>query len=135
MSPASSVPVTFTLVENVATPTTFNPPAVILTSSLKIETLPKVDTPAILSWSRFAPPTTSNLLFASTRELKVATPATFRSSNWVSPSTSNVLLISTAFENVETPATTSSSTSNCPSISKPPLASIVVNVAIPATLS
>ena len=46
-----------------------------------------------------------------------------------------MLLISTAFENVETPATTSSSTSNCPSISKPPLASIVVNVAIPATLS
>ena len=80
MSPASSVPVTFTLVENVETPTTFNPPAVILTSSLKIETLPKVDTPAILSWSRFAPPTTSRRLFASTRELKVATPATFKSS-------------------------------------------------------
>ena len=45
-----------------------------------ISTAPSVVIPDTFSWSRFAPPTTSRRLFASTRELKVATPATFKSS-------------------------------------------------------
>ena len=100
-----------------------------------ISTLPPyVETPVTLTWSIFAPPTTSRRLFTSTRAVKVETPVTLRSSNCVSPSTSKVLLISTAEENVDTPATLRSSNCVSPSTSKVPLASIATaTVVTPVT--